>query len=54
MSASTYVVPALAVLISWLLLGETPAALALLGGAVCLVGVACTRLPTGLPAGRRR
>jgi drug/metabolite transporter (DMT)-like permease len=45
LAATTYVVPALAVVISWVALGETPAALALTGGAVCLVGVACTRLP---------
>ncbi len=50
LSASTYVVPALTVLISWVFLGETPAALALLGGAVCLVGVACTRLPGRRPS----
>lgn len=46
LAASSYVVPALAVLLSWLLLNETPAPLALAGGALCLVGVAITRLPT--------
>ncbi len=44
LSSSSYVVPALAVLMSWLLLGETPVALALVGGAICLVGVAVARL----------
>lgn len=45
LSSSSYLVPALAVLMSWLLLAETPTPLALLGGALCLVGVAVTRLP---------
>jgi drug/metabolite transporter (DMT)-like permease len=44
MAASSYVVPGIAVLLSWALLSETPAALALVGGAVSLVGVALTRL----------
>ncbi len=38
-SATTYVVPALALLLSWLVLGETPTVVTLLGGALCLVGV---------------
>jgi drug/metabolite transporter (DMT)-like permease len=45
LSSSSYLVPALAVLMSWLLLGEVPAPLAFVGGALCLVGVAVTRLP---------
>jgi drug/metabolite transporter (DMT)-like permease len=45
LSSSSYVVPALAVFMSWLVLGEVPTALALAGGAICLVGVAVTRLP---------
>lgn len=45
MGATTYVVPALVVLLSWLLLDEVPAPLTLVGGALCLAGVA---------AGRRR
>jgi drug/metabolite transporter (DMT)-like permease len=44
LSASSYLVPGLAVLMSWLLLAEVPAPLALLGGILCLVGVALTRL----------
>ncbi|BCJ35828.1 hypothetical protein Athai_33310 [Actinocatenispora thailandica] len=43
MGATTYLVPPVAVLLGWLLLAETPAALALVGGAICLVGVAITR-----------
>jgi drug/metabolite transporter (DMT)-like permease len=45
MAASSYVVPGIAVLLSWLLLAEVPAPVALLGGAVSLVGVSLTRLP---------
>jgi drug/metabolite transporter (DMT)-like permease len=43
MGATTYLVPPLAVLMGWSMLGETPPALALLGGALCLAGVAVTR-----------
>ena len=46
LSASSYLVPGLAVVMSWLILAEIPAPLALAGGALCLVGVAVTRLPT--------
>ena len=45
LAASTYVVPALAVLLSWLLLDEVPVPLAFVGGALCLIGVAVSRLP---------
>lgn len=45
LSASSYLVPALAVLMSWLVLSEVPTLLALGGGALCLAGVAITRLP---------
>ncbi|WP_232511140.1 DMT family transporter [Micromonospora sediminimaris] len=38
-SAATYLVPPVTVLLSWTLLGEVPAPLALLGGALCLTGV---------------
>jgi drug/metabolite transporter (DMT)-like permease len=50
LSSSSYLVPALTVLMSWTLLGEVPTALALAGGALCLVGVALTRLPGRKPA----
>jgi len=46
LSSSSYLVPGLAVLMSWLFLGEVPAPLAFVGGALCLVGVAVTRIPT--------
>jgi drug/metabolite transporter (DMT)-like permease len=41
----TYLVPGLAILLGWGFLGETPPLLALLGGALCLGGVALTRWP---------
>ncbi|MFK8911270.1 DMT family transporter [Streptomyces sp. YS-3] len=43
MGATTYVVPTLVVLMSWLLLDEVPAWLTLVGGALCLAGVAVSR-----------
>ncbi|RNG34078.1 DMT family transporter [Streptomyces botrytidirepellens] len=43
MGATTYVVPALVVLMSWLMLDEAPGALTLAGGALCLAGVAVSR-----------
>jgi drug/metabolite transporter (DMT)-like permease len=36
-------VPPLVIALSWITLGEVPVAVALLGGALCLVGVAVTR-----------
>ncbi|WOF21643.1 DMT family transporter [Microbacterium betulae] len=44
LAASTYVIPPLVVVLSWLLLAEVPAALALFGGALCLGGVAIATL----------
>ncbi|MEU6491504.1 DMT family transporter [Streptomyces sp. NPDC046984] len=43
MGATTYAVPALVVLMSWLFLGEVPGLLTLAGGALCLAGVAVSR-----------
>ncbi|MFF7973008.1 EamA family transporter [Streptomyces sp. NPDC007905] len=43
MGATTYAVPALVVLMSWLALGEVPGVLTLVGGALCLAGVAVSR-----------
>jgi drug/metabolite transporter (DMT)-like permease len=43
LGVTTYLVPPLAVLIGWVALGETPALLALPGGALCLAGVALAR-----------
>jgi drug/metabolite transporter (DMT)-like permease len=43
MGATTYLVPPLAILMAWLILDETPPALAIAGGALCLIGVALAR-----------
>ncbi|MGW6545120.1 DMT family transporter [Streptomyces massasporeus] len=43
MGATTYAAPALVVLMSWLFLGEVPGALTLVGGVLCLAGVAVSR-----------
>ncbi|MEW1698791.1 DMT family transporter [Streptomyces sp. NPDC093249] len=43
MGATTYAVPALVVLMAWGFLGELPGALTLVGGALCLAGVAVSR-----------
>lgn len=43
MGATTYSVPTLVVLMAWLLLGEAPEPLTLVGGALCLAGVAVSR-----------
>ncbi|MHA5054978.1 DMT family transporter [Streptomyces sp. SD15] len=43
MGATTYAVPALVVLMSWLFLDEIPGLLTLAGGALCLAGVAVSR-----------
>jgi drug/metabolite transporter (DMT)-like permease len=47
MGSTTYLVPPLAVLLGWILLGEVPPVLALPGGALCLLGVAVARSRTG-------
>ncbi|GGZ96318.1 membrane protein [Streptomyces subrutilus] len=57
MGATTYAVPATVVLIAWLVLGEIPGWLTLLGGAICLAGVGVSRhrgrrpAPAGAPEG---
>ncbi|WP_165066814.1 DMT family transporter [Marisediminicola senii] len=43
LGVTTYVVPPLAILFGFLLLGEVPAPLAIVGGAICLGGVALSR-----------
>jgi drug/metabolite transporter (DMT)-like permease len=43
LGVTTYVVPPLVILLGWLLLDEVPPLLALVGGAVCLAGVAISR-----------
>jgi drug/metabolite transporter (DMT)-like permease len=43
LSVTTYLVPPITVVMSWLVLSEAPPAMAYVGGALCLVGVAITR-----------
>ncbi|MFE2246400.1 DMT family transporter [Streptomyces lavendulae] len=54
MGATTYAVPAVVVVIAWFVLDEVPGWLTLLGGAICLGGVAVSRRrprPAPSPAG---
>jgi drug/metabolite transporter (DMT)-like permease/polyisoprenoid-binding protein YceI len=49
-AATAYLVPPIAIVMSWLILGEVPAPIAVLGGALCLVGVSIARrVPKALP-----
>ncbi|MFF4013362.1 DMT family transporter [Streptomyces sp. NPDC001717] len=51
MGATTYAVPAVVVLFAWIVLDEIPGWLTLLGGAICLAGVAVSRRrPAAKPA----
>ncbi len=43
MGATTYAVPAIVVLMAWVLLDEVPTPLGVLGGVLCLAGVAVSR-----------
>jgi drug/metabolite transporter (DMT)-like permease len=43
LGTTTYLVPPISILLGWALLGESPAALAFAGGALCLAGVAIAR-----------
>ena len=43
LAATAYLVPPITIVMSWLILGEVPTVIALLGGALCLVGVAIAR-----------
>ena len=52
LGVTTYLVPPIAVLLGWLMLGEQQPALALGGGALCLTGVVVAR--AGATARRRR
>jgi drug/metabolite transporter (DMT)-like permease len=46
---STYIVPPLAILMGFLVFSEVPPVLAVIGGAVCLVGVALSRRRVRIP-----
>ena len=43
LAATAYLIPPVTIVISWAILGEIPPALAVVGGALCLVGVAVAR-----------
>jgi len=43
LAATAYLIPPITIAMSWLVLGEAPGAIAVLGGALCLVGVAIAR-----------
>lgn len=45
LTSTTLAVPAIVVLMSWVLLGEVPTVFAMVGGALCLLGVAISRRP---------
>lgn len=50
LGSTTYIVPPLAILMGWVLLGETPVFWAYVGGVICLAGVAIARRkPRGVP-----
>jgi drug/metabolite transporter (DMT)-like permease len=48
LGSTTYLIPPVVIVISWLLLGEAPALLSIVGGAVCIAGVIVAR-STGNP-----
>ncbi|MDQ4037879.1 MAG: DMT family transporter [Actinomycetota bacterium] len=52
LGAMTYLVPVVAAGMSWVLLAEVPPALSFIGGALCLVGVALTRIRPRRERGR--
>jgi len=43
LATTAYLVPPITIVMSWLILGEVPTVVAVLGGALCLVGVAVAR-----------
>ena len=53
LSVTTYLVPPITVLMSWVVLAEAPPLMAYVGGALCLVGVAITRRRVATPPPRR-
>jgi len=47
LAATAYLVPPITIVMSWIILGETPKRIAVLGGALCLVGVYIARKVPG-------
>lgn len=52
LASTTLTVPAIAVLMSWVALSEVPTVIAMIGGALCLTGVALSRRRSTRPGGR--
>jgi drug/metabolite transporter (DMT)-like permease len=50
LASLTYLIPVVAILLAWAVLGETPPWLAVVGGALCLAGVSLARRPVRLTA----
>ncbi len=50
LGVTTFAVPPIAILLGWLFLGEVPVPLAILGGALSLIGVAIARRPVKIKA----
>jgi drug/metabolite transporter (DMT)-like permease len=50
LGVTTYLVPPLVILLAWILLDEVPPFLAVVGGVVCLAGVAVSRRRSRRPA----
>ncbi len=50
LGVTTFAVPPIAILLGWLFLGEVPVLLAILGGALSVVGVAIARRPAKIKA----
>ncbi|MCX6400864.1 MAG: DMT family transporter [Propionibacteriales bacterium] len=50
LSLTTFLVPAIATVMAWVLLDEVPPALAFVGGVLCVVGVLVTRRKPRVPA----
>ena len=53
LGSTTYLVPPIAVLLGWAILGEVPPLIALPGGILCLAGVGLARWSPRVPAGSR-
>ncbi|QSB04132.1 DMT family transporter [Natronoglycomyces albus] len=53
LAGSLYLVPPTVILMGWVVLAEVPPAMAILGGALCLLGVAITRYQRRNPAPRQ-
>jgi drug/metabolite transporter (DMT)-like permease len=53
MGATTYLVPAVVIVMSLAFLGQSPRSLAYLGGVLCLAGVAVSRARPRSPGARR-